>query len=283
MHLTSILVLLASVAAQKCPLQFDGRVPKDATLTTFDGSPSPFNAQYVLGANLKWSGVLQLPAVNSSLFDSTGTKAVEVTINDKSIFNSQTGFRRAELLPLSNSGTDASTTGVKTMHFSIMKDTARPLDTAHEYQLFFLESSDYSTNQVVLKYGSIIGGNPSGANPDTLFLQGNVNSKPISTIFSTRFTPGTWHNFGLVLDFVKGTTQVYYSTGNSPLASVSKAVTNNVAGQGQYHFGILKKPVNPGSDITKSGKQPSGINEGVIFGGIFEEDSSSNSCISLSP
>lgn len=79
------------------------------------------------------------------------------------------------------------------------------------------------------------------------------------------------------------TTQVYYSTGNSPLASVSKAVTNNVAGQGQYHFGILKKPVNPDSDITKSGKQPSGINEGVMFGGIFEEDSSSNSCISLSP
>ncbi|KAL5319011.1 hypothetical protein ACEPPN_014080 [Leptodophora sp. 'Broadleaf-Isolate-01'] len=232
-------------------------------------------------------------------FDSTGTKAVGITIkqrpllpssnsktdssSDKSIFNSQTGFRRAELLPLSNSGTDASTTGIKTMHFSIMKDTARPLDTAHEYQLFFLESSDYSTNQVVLKYGTIIGGNPSGANPDTLFLQGNVNSKKISTIFSTRFTPGMWHNFGLVLDFVKGTTQVYYSTGNSPLASVSKAVTNNVAGQGQYHFGILKKPVNPDSDITKSGKQPSGINEGVMFGGIFEEDSSSNSCISLSP
>ncbi|KAH9210271.1 hypothetical protein DL95DRAFT_371112 [Leptodontidium sp. 2 PMI_412] len=276
MYLISILVLAAIVAAQKCPLQFDGRVPKDATLATFDGSSSPFNAQYVLGANLKWSGVLQLPAVNSSLVRSNPT-------HDKSIFNSQTGFRRAELLPLSNSGTDTSTTGIKTMHFSIMKDTARPLDTAHEYQLFFLESSDYSTNQVVLKYGTIIGGNPSGANPDTLFLQGNVNSKPISTIFSTRFTPGTWHNFGLVLDFVKGTTQVYYSTGNSPLASVSKAVTNNVAGQGQYHFGILKKPVNPDFDITKSGKQPSGINEGVMFGGIFEEDSSSNSCISLSP
>ncbi|KAG4419123.1 hypothetical protein IFR04_007719 [Cadophora malorum] len=283
MRLLPVLAIAASVGAQKCPLQFDGRVPEDATLTTFDGSSSPFNAQYVLGANLKWSGVLQLPNVNSSLFDAAGTKAVEVTINDKSTFNSQTGFRRAELLPLSNSGTDASTTGIKTMHFSVMKDTARPLDTAHEYQLFFLESSDYSTNQVVLKYGSIIGGNPGGANPDTLFLQGNVNSKPISTIFSVRFTPGTWHNFGLVLDFVKGTTQVYYSTGNNPLASVSKAVTNNVAGQGQYHFGVLKKPVNPGSDITKSGKQPSGINEGVIFGGIFEEDSSLNSCISLSP
>ncbi|KAL2069375.1 hypothetical protein VTL71DRAFT_14052 [Oculimacula yallundae] len=283
MYLTAFFLILASVTAQKCPLQFDGRVPGDATLETFDGTFSPFNAQYVLGSNLKWSGVLVLPAVNHSLFDHAKTQAIGLTINDKSIFNQQTGFRRAELLPLSNSGTDASTTGVKTIHFSIMKDSKRPLNVSHEYQLFFLESSDYSTNQVVLKYGSIIGGNPSGANPDTLFLQGNVNTKPISTIFSTRFTPDVWHNFGLVLDFVKGTTQVYYSTNNAALAAVSKVATNNVAGQGQYHFGILKKPVGSTGDITKTGKQPSSINEGVIFGGIFEEDSSKNSCISLSP
>lgn len=31
--------------------------------------------------------------------------------------------------------------------------------------------------------------------------------------------------------------------------------------------------MNGGSDITKSGEQPSGINEGIIYAGIFEEDS----------
>ncbi len=67
------------------------------------------------------------------------------------------------------------------------------------------------------------------------------------------------------------------------MASVSQAVKNNVAGQGEYHFGILKKPTNPGSDVTKSGYEESGINEGIIFGGIFEEDSSSSGCISLQP
>lgn len=36
---------------------------------------------------------------------------------------------------------------------------------------------------------------------------------------------------------------------------------------------MLKKPVNGGADITKSGEQPSGINEGIIYGGIFQEDS----------
>lgn len=77
------------------------------------------------------------------------------------------------------------------------------------------------------------------------------------------------------------TTQVYYSTNGSPLAAVSKAVTNSVSGQGEYHFGILKKSIGGGSDIPHNGYQPSKINEGVIFGGIFEEDSSKSGCISL--
>ncbi|KAE8445036.1 hypothetical protein EG329_013750 [Mollisiaceae sp. DMI_Dod_QoI] len=256
---STIAALAAVAAAQKCPLQFDGRVPQAATLSTFDTSASPFNPSYVIG----------------------GT--VEVTISPSSIFQSQNGFRRAELMPSSNSGTDPSTAGIKTIHFSVQKDTLRPLNTSHEYQLFFLESNDYSTNQVVLKYGSILGGNPSGVSSDSLIVVGNVNAKPVVTLYSTKFTPATWHNFAITLDFKAGTTQVYYSTNNAPLASVSKAVKNDVNGQGEYHFGILKKPTGGGSDITKSGFQEGGINEGIIFGGIFEEDSSSSGCISLKP
>lgn len=129
-----------------------------------------------------------------------------MTINDKSIFapsasNVQTGFRRVELLPASNSGKDPSTTGVKTLHFSVMKDPARPLNLTHEYQLVFLESDDFSTNQVVVKTGSILGQNT--ANPDTLQVFGNVNSQPVQTLFATPFTPGTFHNFALTLDFDK--------------------------------------------------------------------------------
>lgn len=69
------------------------------------------------------------------------------------------------------------------------------------------------------------------------------------------------------------TTQVFYSTGSTPLAQVTEALPNDVSGQGQYHFGMLKKPVNGGSDITKSGQQPTGINEGIIYAGILLEDS----------
>jgi len=43
----------------------------------------------------------------------------------------------------------------------------------------------------------------------------------------------------------------------------------------------LKKPTGEGlKDITKEGFQEPGINEGVVYGGIFEEDSA-NGCISL--
>jgi len=45
----AFLPLLSFVAAQKCPLQFDGRVPQSATLDSFDTSASPFNPQYVFG------------------------------------------------------------------------------------------------------------------------------------------------------------------------------------------------------------------------------------------
>lgn len=71
-----------------------------------------------------------------------GTNAYhEEFISDKSIFNEQIGFRRIELIPSSNDGKDASTDGVKTTHFSISKDAQKPLNTSHEYQLFFLESA----------------------------------------------------------------------------------------------------------------------------------------------
>jgi hypothetical protein len=133
-----------------------------------------------------------------SQFD-VDTIVAEVTISDKSIFNGQTGFRRAELLIASNDGTDASTTGIKTLHFSLMKDLIRPLNLSHEYQLAFLESADFSTNQFVLKTGTILGVNT--ANPDTLQLFGNVNVNPPVVLFSTPFTEGVFHNFALTLDF----------------------------------------------------------------------------------
>jgi hypothetical protein len=53
MHALSTLLVVAApvlVAAQNCPLQFDGRIPKAAKLGLLDTAKSPFNADYVKGA-----------------------------------------------------------------------------------------------------------------------------------------------------------------------------------------------------------------------------------------
>lgn len=68
------------------------------------------------------------------------------------------------------------------------------------------------------------------------------------------------------------TAEVFYSTGNDALASVTDVLDNDNSGKGQFHFGVLKKGVNGGADITKDAEQPAGIDEGIIFAGIFEED-----------
>ncbi|KAK4677812.1 hypothetical protein QC764_302140 [Podospora pseudoanserina] len=192
-----------------------------------------------------------------------------------------TGFRRAELLPASNSGIDGSTTGIKTLHFSIGKDAQRPLNLSHEYQLVFLESNDFSTNQFVLKTGSILGGD-TAVDPDTLQLFGNVNQTPSKLLFSVPFLDGVFHNFAVTLDFDALTTQVFFSAGGDPLEAVTQVISNDVSGQGQFHFGLLKKPTDAVGDITRNGFQEDGIDEGIIFGGIFQEDSSAG-CVSLRP
>lgn len=81
----------------------------------------------------------------------------------------------------------------------MLKDGVRPLNLSHEYQLAFLESADFSTNQFVLKTGSILGQNT--ADPDTLQLFGNVNDGKL--LFNTTFQSGVFHNFALKLDFAQ--------------------------------------------------------------------------------
>jgi len=293
----SVLVFAAVAVSQKCAVVLEGRAAAGTTPATFDTTNSLFDPKNVKGQNLTFAEIIQQPTVAASLFDTAGQIPTEITISDKSIFapsatNIQTGFRRCELIPKANNGTDGSALGQKTIHFSVMKDEARLLNGSHEYQMVFLESADFSTNQIVLKTGTVSGlegkvnsgalpatGNATG---DTLIVQGNVNTD-VGVIFETDFTGGgVWHNFGLVMDFDANTTQVLYSTDATPLEAVTDVLANEINGQGQYHFGLLKKPTGDNlTDITKQGFQPANINEGVIYGGVFVADGAAG-CVDLS-
>lgn len=269
-----------------CPVVFDGRVPNSATGASFDNGDLPYDPSYVLGANLTWTDVVRFPRGSRSLFDNSSTKAVEVTIDDRSIFtpspdNRQVGFRRAELLPKPLNATD-SVTGIKTLHWSLKTDHSRPLNYSHEYQLVWLENQDYSANQFTIGTGTPYGSNnTSPREAKTLFLLGTSDSSPQQTLWKTPFTDGVWHNFGLVLDYNRNQIEVFHSKGNAELTRKTKFIANDLSNLGQYHFGVLKKPVGPpGIDITKKGYQSSKIKEGIVYGGIFEEDSA-NGCISV--
>jgi len=136
----------------KCPIIFDGRVPNGTAVTYFDTSNSLFNPDYVKGANLKWSQILQVPSVTASRFDTGGYEPIEVTISDASIFNNQSGFRRAGLQFSSDSSTGPGNSGVKTIHWSVKQDPAKPMNLSHEYlvRLFPLENTAQNWSRKVL-------------------------------------------------------------------------------------------------------------------------------------
>lgn len=61
----------------------------------------------------------------------------------------------------------------------------------------------------------------------------------------------------------------------------TEPLPNDLSGNGAYHFGLNKNPVNPGADSLREGIQEAGILEGVVYGGIFVEDSA-NGTVTLS-
>lgn len=79
------------------------------------------------------------------------------------------------------------------------------------------------------------------------------------------------------------TTQAFYSPSVLPLVPVTRPIANDISGRGQFRFGLLKKPIGEDfTDMPHQGYQEPGIEEGVVYGGIFEEDSAAG-CISLFP
>ncbi|KAI8722505.1 hypothetical protein NCS52_00394500 [Fusarium sp. LHS14.1] len=267
-----------SKASNSCAVVFDGRVPVNASLTDFDtengGDWNPYNPGYVKGNNISWSEILLLPKnTPRSRFDAVSrTVPLEVTINDESIFMQQHGFRRAGLqFAKDDNEKSPASEGVKTLHFSILQDESRPLNLSHEYLNVWHEAGDYSSNQFNFEAGTIIG---QDLPKDTWKLLDRTNKQ----IWSTPILKDVWQNFAITLDFDNNTIQAWYSEGREPLRAVTEPVSNDNSGRGQYQIGILKKPTGT-DDVVNSGFQESDLDEGLIYGGIFIEDSK-DGCVS---
>ncbi|KAH7103701.1 hypothetical protein BKA62DRAFT_755916 [Auriculariales sp. MPI-PUGE-AT-0066] len=278
--------------APKCSLLFDGRVPLMATAADFDKETSVFDDKYVHGQNQTWSEILKFPFVLPSLFDITNlSKAVEVTLSDRSIFvpgggAPQVGFRRSELIPAGNNGTDATVQGSTTFHWSVRDDPHRPLNYSHEYHGGWHETNDYSSSQFNFKLGTPFdpqGESISLKDPRNLRITTLQSQHPEEVIFHTSFIKNVWHNFALTVGWEDNTITVYYSHGYDALTRVAGPTYNPNTGGGQFHLGVFKLPTGPlGIDVLHEGYQSLNLNEGLIYGGIFIEDSSEG-CVTLKP
>ncbi|KAF2194129.1 glycoside hydrolase family 131 protein [Zopfia rhizophila CBS 207.26] len=273
------------VRRQAATITWDGRVPENATLGDFDSNSFVFRPDSPKGQNLSLSQLVVFPGGNPSLFDQkVAAKSIEVTISDKSIFapggsNPQSAIRRAELQPnVAQTANNITTTGIKTIHFSIKPDPQRALNLSHEYLMTFLERADFTGDQIMLKTGTLIGRNDTS--PNDLVLLGNSGNGS-TTLFTTPFTADAFTNFAIKMDFTANTVQVFSSTGSEALTQQTEPLPNDLSGNGDLHFGLFKNPTDPGEDSLRSGFQESEINEGVVYAGIFVEDSG-DGAISLS-
>jgi hypothetical protein len=190
---TQILVALAAAASTalaaphkhasiepKCTIVFDGRVPVNTAPTFFD--------TYATNTILKFPNI-------TSRFDGDKYTAIEVTLSDQSIFQKQNGFRRAGLQFLKDASDGEGGKGVKTLHWSVKQDPARPLNLTHEYLNVWHEAADYSANQIQFQAGSIIGKSNADKNNFKL-LDRNGNQ-----LYSVPIDQKNWQNFAVKLDY----------------------------------------------------------------------------------
>ncbi|KAG1883919.1 hypothetical protein F4604DRAFT_1575153 [Suillus subluteus] len=276
------------------PLIYDGRAPFNYTIEDLDNSLDPYlsvvkgtmNASYytrllghALNATPLWSSNLQSPI----------EQPMTISIDNTSIFvpggsTPQNGFRRTELIAQKYGNHTAlnaiADVGTTVFHVSILEELEKPLNMSHEYQIVWIEPND-GTHVFEIQLGSPFT-IPTGTVPvsDARFLK--VRNHALDLMFETPFTSHDWHNFAVQIDWTNLTLGVFYSTNGEPLKAVTGLVENlsaslGAAGQGDYHFGVLKLPLaDPNetaaqqSDVVHFGIQE-GDTEALTYSGVFIE------------
>lgn len=245
---------------------------------------------------MKWSSTLSFPQqISPAVFDyDGGGKPLAIQIDENSILRpsgkgAETGYRRTNLIFTGNTGSDASTSGVVTYHWSIRQARDRPLNLTHEYLSVFHERVNGQGHHFQVTAGAMVGKLKRYPAKNWKVLDRNQN-----ILWQTPILFNEWENFAITLDYPKqfvppvSTTylesdidrkiQVYYSTGQNHLNAVTKAEGNENDQGGLFQVGILKKSTGA-KDPSKDGYHSPKFHDALIYGSIFVENSS-NGCIS---
>jgi len=287
-------LMLLVEAALATPIIYDGRAPLNYTQSDLDKSIDPYLTVVKGSKNAShYTTLLGLSTPPTPLWSRQyfpfNEQVLAITIDNSSVFvpgdgTPQYGFRRTEIIAQkarnSSSLVPIMETGVSVFHFSIKADDERPLNYSHEYQVVFIEPNDGS-HVFEIQLGSPFT-NPTGTLPAQNAYDFKVRDHALNVLFSTPFTYGSWHNFGVQIDWNNRTLAIFYSQNATPLQPVTKVIPNlttalGSAGQGDFHFGVLKLPlINPldnpknQGDVVHYGIQE-GTTEGLLYSGVFVE------------
>ncbi|KDQ49236.1 hypothetical protein JAAARDRAFT_63810 [Jaapia argillacea MUCL 33604] len=291
----SFLFLLVAlfVLAEATPILYDGRAPFNLTNSDLNTSTGPYLTVVKGSQNAThYSTLLGHLVPPTPLWNQWGVpteQTISITIDNSSVFvpgggAPQYGFRRTEFLAQGPAGHTALIPEIEVnttvFHFSVQTDPAKPLNYTHEYQVVFIEPND-GTHVFELQLGSPYT-NPTGTLPAPNAHALKIRDHALNLLFSTTFIPFTWHNFAIQVDWTNRTLAVLYSQDDAPLKAVTDVLPNlsataGTAGQGDFHFGVLKLPlVNPADstadqgDVVHYGIQE-GTTEGLLYSGVFVE------------
>jgi hypothetical protein len=294
--LRSIVVAFAALVSLTSanPLIYDGRAPFSYTIEDLDNSLDPYLSVVKGSMNASYYTQLLGHSLNATpLWSPNPLSPIEqpmtISIDNTSIFvpggsTPQNGFRRTELIAQKDGNHTAlnaiADVGTTVFHVSIQEDLEKPLNMSHEYQIVWIEPND-GTHVFEIQLGSPFT-IPTGAVPVSNARYLKVRNHALDLLFETPFTSHDWHNFAVQIDWTHLTLGVFYSTNGEPLMAVTGLVENlsaspGAAGQGDYHFGVLKLPLaNPNETAAQQGDVVHfGIQEGdteaLTYSGVFIE------------
>lgn len=290
-----VLTLSAFVSLTSAtPLIYDGRAPFNYTVEDLDNSLDPYLSVVKGSMNASYYTQLLGHAFNATPLWSPNLwspieQPITISIDNTSVFvpggsMPQNGFRRTELIAQKDGNHTAlnaiADVGITVFHVSILEELDKPLNMSHEYQIVWIEPND-GTHVFEIQLGSPFT-IPTGTVPvsDARFLK--VRNHALDLLFETPFTSHDWHNFAVQIDWTNLTLGVFYSTNGEPLEAVTGLVENSsaspgAAGQGDYHFGVLKLPLaDPDETAAQQGDVVHfGIQEGdteaLTYSGVFIE------------
>ncbi|GMF18561.1 unnamed protein product [Phytophthora lilii] len=230
--------LVGPAQAQDKPLPFDGR-GYDLTVDTIsDKYLTHILTMRNNGTDGKVSDYVTIEKDGRSPAFNGDTGVINIGVDAKAIFKTQTNFRRSELVQ----NIAANTEGTTFFRTSVMKEEA--FLNPYAWQMIFPESHIFEIRV------------DATASPAKIIY---LNNGTYDAKWETEFVPGTWYNFGIgVSAATSGNGSVlefYTSEGDKDLArEATHEVVTEFPSTYEFHFGLLTLS-DDGSEPKMNAKQ----------------------------